>query len=151
MLIMAFGLLGLAGLQVSGLNQNQSAYMRSQATVLAYDLADRMRANRSQIATYLAPANAGAGEQTAGCKTTTGCTAVQMANQDIFEWRASISILPAVIGSIAQTTGAGTATTNDDVFTVYINWDDEKDGDLDNNGDGNTDTDDALFTMSFKL
>ncbi len=45
MLVLAVGLLGLAGLQATSLRNNQSAYNRSQATQLAYDLADRMRAN----------------------------------------------------------------------------------------------------------
>jgi len=45
MLVLAIGLLGLAGLQVVGLRNNQSAYLRAQATQLAYDMADRMRTN----------------------------------------------------------------------------------------------------------
>ena len=45
-LVLAIGLLGLAGLQATSLRVNQSASMRSQATNLAYDMADRIRANR---------------------------------------------------------------------------------------------------------
>ena len=47
MFILAIGLLGLAGLQANSLKNNQAALYRSQATVLAYDIADRMRANRT--------------------------------------------------------------------------------------------------------
>ena len=47
MIILAVGLLGLAGLQATSLRNNQSAYNRSVATQLAYDIADRMRANYS--------------------------------------------------------------------------------------------------------
>jgi len=36
---------GLAGLQLNGTKFNHSAYLRSQATSLAYDLADRARSN----------------------------------------------------------------------------------------------------------
>nr|WP_298144330.1 type IV pilus modification protein PilV [uncultured Pseudomonas sp.] len=46
LVILSIGLLGLALLQVTSVQSNQSAYYRSQVTVLAYDLADRMRANR---------------------------------------------------------------------------------------------------------
>src|SRR5664280_455779 len=53
MLVLAVGLLGLAGLQATSLRNNQSAYNRSQATQLAYDLADRMRNNASVSANYL--------------------------------------------------------------------------------------------------
>ena len=52
MLVLAVSLLGLAGLQATSLRNNQSAYNRSQATQLAYDLADRMRANAAGISTY---------------------------------------------------------------------------------------------------
>ncbi len=45
-LVLSIGLLGIAGLQVTGLRFNHSAYARTQATLLAYELADRMRANR---------------------------------------------------------------------------------------------------------
>lgn len=45
-LILSFGLLGLAALQVGSLRHNQSSHQRGQAILIAYELADRMRANR---------------------------------------------------------------------------------------------------------
>lgn len=45
LLILSIGLLGLAGLQAGGLRSNHSAYLRSQAVMLAHDMADRMRSN----------------------------------------------------------------------------------------------------------
>jgi type IV pilus assembly protein PilV len=47
LLVLSIGLLGVAALQVSALQTNQGAHVRSQASVLAYDIADRMRANRA--------------------------------------------------------------------------------------------------------
>jgi type IV pilus assembly protein PilV len=47
LLVLSIGLLGVAGLQMSSLQNNRGAHMRSQAQVLAYDIADRMRANRN--------------------------------------------------------------------------------------------------------
>jgi type IV pilus assembly protein PilV len=44
-LVLAIGLLGLAGLQSLSLKYNHSAYLRSQAVQLGYDMADRIRAN----------------------------------------------------------------------------------------------------------
>jgi type IV pilus assembly protein PilV len=55
MLVLAIGLLGLAALQAQGLRFNQDAYIRSQATQIAYDVLDRMRANRANLAAYTAP------------------------------------------------------------------------------------------------
>ena len=47
LIILSIGLLGLAGLQATGLRSNHSGYLRSQATIFAYEMADRMRANRA--------------------------------------------------------------------------------------------------------
>jgi type IV pilus assembly protein PilV len=46
LLITSVGLLGLAALQVKSLQFNHGAYLRSQANILAYDIADRMRLNK---------------------------------------------------------------------------------------------------------
>jgi len=43
-LVLAIGLLGLAALQASGLQSGHASSLHSQATLLAYDIADRMRA-----------------------------------------------------------------------------------------------------------
>lgn len=46
LLVLAIGLLGVAALQARGLKYNHEAHVRSQATVLAYDIIERMRAVR---------------------------------------------------------------------------------------------------------
>lgn len=43
-IVLSIGLLGLAGLQATSFKFNSTAYQRSQATSLAYDIADRIRA-----------------------------------------------------------------------------------------------------------
>lgn len=48
LVVLSVGLLGIASLQMTSLRNNLGAHLRSQATVLAYDIADRMRANRTQ-------------------------------------------------------------------------------------------------------
>ncbi|HUE90566.1 type IV pilus modification protein PilV [Pseudomonas sp.] len=48
MIVLAIGLLGMALLQVTSVQSNHSAYYRSQVTLLASDMADRMRANRTE-------------------------------------------------------------------------------------------------------
>lgn len=54
LLVLAIGLLGLAALQAQGLRFNHDAYVRTQATHIAYDIVDRMRANRANVADYTA-------------------------------------------------------------------------------------------------
>lgn len=46
LLILSIGLLGLAGLHTQSMQYNYDAYHRTQATNLAYDISERMRANR---------------------------------------------------------------------------------------------------------
>lgn len=50
-LVLAIGLLGIAGLQSSTLKNNQSAFERSQAVTLSYLMLDAMRANVSAART----------------------------------------------------------------------------------------------------
>ncbi len=162
-LVLAVGLLGLAGLQAASIKNNLSAYNRSQVTQLAYDMADRMRANKNEsldpatgnviaTGTYLTMAPADAAAQ-ANCATTTGCTAAQMAQNDLFQWNAALT------GVLNGGTGTITAVAATRVFTVTINWDDNRDGDVDGDGgasegdvdsDGDTD-DDPFFQTSFQL
>lgn len=47
LIIISVGLLGLAAMQTRALQFNHGAYLRSQATVLASDIMDRMRLNRT--------------------------------------------------------------------------------------------------------
>ena len=136
--ITSIGLLGLAGMQATGLRNNHSAYQSSQATVLAYDIADRMRANTSSINNYLTSfmtltAATTAGEQS-GCKSTGGCSTSQMAQNDLLEWNAALAA--------ALPSPTGTITVAGDIYTIGVSWDD--------NRDGNVDGDDPDFQMSFQ-
>ncbi len=137
MLVLAFGLLGLAGLQTAGLRNNQSAIHRSQATQLAYDIADRMRANTNNAklydsSIYITQAPASATTQT-GCTTIANtCTPTQMAQHDLFEWNRDIADnLPLGLGSISVT---------QPIYTITISWDDNHSG-----------ARDTTFTMGFQL
>ncbi len=51
--ILAVGLLGIAALQVQSARYNHDAYLRSQISVIMYDLVDRMRVNRKKANDYL--------------------------------------------------------------------------------------------------
>ncbi len=51
LVIVAVGLLGLAGLQATGLNNNGNAEKRTQATIVANDMIERVRANPVGVST----------------------------------------------------------------------------------------------------
>jgi type IV pilus assembly protein PilV len=131
--ILAVGLLGLANLQATSLKYNHSAYLRSQATLLSYDIIDRIRVNKGSINNYLTTDASSANAQSS-CLSS-GCTTVQMAENDLYEWNQTIQqTLPNGIGSVTQ---AG------ETYTVDIGWDDNRDGEI--NGD------DPDFRVSFTL
>lgn len=109
-LVLAIGLLGLAGLQATAVRSNDSAFMRSQATILAYDMSDRLRANRQAALASLYDL----------CSidfSSAGCTGT--AKTDLKEWEDALErSLPS--GVVGRITHAG------NVFTITIEWDDSR-------------------------
>ena len=86
--VVAFGLLGLAGLQVFALKNNQSAGMRIAATGLASDIVDRMKSNFGGVVAggYNQPNTSAYNTAVPGCNAG-GCTANELAQNDLKEWR----------------------------------------------------------------
>lgn len=68
--ILAIGLLGLAGLQARLQSSEMEAYQRSQALILLNDMASRIAANRANAATYVTGASTPLGGA-AACPTAT--------------------------------------------------------------------------------
>ncbi|RTE64359.1 type IV pilus modification protein PilV [Amphritea opalescens] len=134
LVILTIGILGMAKLQVTGIQQNQSAYMRSQANLLAYDIIDRMRVNRDAIDSYL---QVSSGTAEADCLASTGCSETEMAAHDLSEWFATITReLPSGSGIVCRSDKAGDANgapdcegnSTDNPIVVYLWWDDDRDG-----------------------
>ena len=118
LVIFSFGLLALAALMAKGLQYNTSALHRSYASTQAYDMADRMRANRIGITDNNYNLISGAG--TDPVCITTGCTPAQMAQYDGWAWNsANAALLPS---------GSGSVTTDGTTYTITVTWDDDRDG-----------------------
>ena len=101
--VLSIGLLGYAGLQTVSLKNNTSAFQRSQATMLTYDIVDRMRANRPNLASY---------------SVTLGTVG---SYPDVISWKSNVAAaLPDGDASITVDL-AGNAT-------IVIQWDDNRDG-----------------------
>ena len=79
--ILAIGLLGLAGLQGQILFAELESYQRAQAVLLMNDMVDKMNANRSAAVTYVNPSTIGSGSTLVDCSS----AAVGMA-KDECEW-----------------------------------------------------------------
>lgn len=113
--VLSVGLLGLASLQATSLHFNTSALHRSAATDLAYDITDRMRANREAVLD-------GSYDGQAIAETPPSCAEVTLtgtrAERDLQAWTANLACqLPQGTGAIARD-GA--------VVTVTVQWDDSR-------------------------
>ena len=119
--IVSFGLLGVASIIGNALKNSHSAYGRSQANWLANDIIDRMRANRSEAESGNKPYDLSF--KSDECKdddcedTPTGTT---VAGADLVAWRAALSAtLPSGTGQIKMD-----PTTLK--VTVTVRWDDSR-------------------------
>lgn len=127
--------------------------MRSQATALAYDLADRMRSNvSSATGSMYDPGLMGIA---GGCKSTSGCTPQEMAQHDLAEWDATLGThLPMGQGFVCRDStpndgadsGSPACDGNGTQFVVKIWWDDNRDGVI-----STTATNNERFVISYQL
>jgi len=132
-LVLSLGLLGLAALQSTGMRSNHSAYHRSQATVLAYDIIDRMRGNKTVAETGgydLALADPPP-SLPADPNCVTNCSSADLADYDRNNWIQGLSAaLPLGDGAVARTPvgcgpGPGLVPC---IVTVTVAWDDNRSG-----------------------
>ena len=107
--ILSFGLLALAGLQVTALGGSKNASNRTVATMLSYAILDAMRANRQPALN---------GNYNLALSGTPG-SGTALAEQDLRRWRTELARrLPAGTGSVQI--GAG------NVVTIVVQWDDTR-------------------------
>ena len=85
--VAAVGFVGAARMQTFGLAMNNSTQVRQKATLLGYQMADRIRANQSGVTPH-AYDNAAAAD--AGCLATS-CSPAQLAGADMTQWQADIA------------------------------------------------------------
>jgi type IV pilus assembly protein PilV len=119
LVIVAVGLLGLAGLQVRGLSIQKDAHGRALATQLALDLADRMRANRVPGTltppidyTFTAAYPATLPTAPADCEAVV-CNEAQQAQFDRARWVARVNqTLPGGWAHVAPIGGTGNRAWN---------------------------------------
>lgn len=141
-LLLSFGIVGLAGLQFTGTKFNHSAYLRSQGTSLAYDLADRARSNidacpngaACAYATPLAAGFDGNAAQACGQPIALAADANAMAAIDVNQWKSCLEaslpggqglavLLPANTAFVDQC-GTNHPGTNRELMVVEVNWND---------------------------
>ncbi len=122
MVIIAFGLLGIAGLQVRLQVSEMESYQRSQALLLLNDMASRMATNRNYAGSYITVATSplGAGMD---CPTTT----TTVAQRDLGEWCNALQGAGETMDAGATKVGAmiggrGCVESVDGDYLVTVAW-----------------------------
>lgn len=120
MVILAVGLLGVAALQFKGLKYSTDAAIRSNITMLAYDIADRIRLNRGNANGYLVPNYTVPDTRPAGCTHTQGANSANDLNcwYQLFWINTNASHVPP--GTTVSITNAGGN------YTVGFVWTDRE-------------------------
>lgn len=118
LLILSLGLLGFASLQAANLNLGNEAWLRSQATVMASDMIDRIRGNSATF-------EAGQYDHAFGAVAPAGrdcsavdCNPIELADYDLAGWLSELAAqLPAGSGQIQRDT-SGAVTE----LVVSVRW-----------------------------
>lgn len=115
--VLAIGLLGAAGMQLSALRYTDSSRINSQASFIVYDIIDRMRANADplQLTEY----------EIADLSQVPG-SAISIAAQDLIDFSENLETLPDAEASIS---------INDTEVSVIVTWAEGRAGGLDEDGE----------------
>lgn len=105
-LVFSLGMIGLAGLLIFAIQSNHVAYLRTQATFLAHNMAARMGANNVGLwnGNYNISSIQPPGTPVPSCAA--GCDAAALATRDIAAWSQQLNtFLPNARASISCSTG----------------------------------------------
>jgi type IV pilus assembly protein PilV len=134
LVILSIGLMGIAKLMLMSSHSNDSAYLRSQATDLAYEMLDYMRSNLVQAGSgglppYAYNTAAATPATNPGFSCVAAAPCANLAAYDVYQWKlrlnANSGVVPAGAlpngqGSVAAVTAANGQTT----VTIIVSWDD---------------------------
>lgn len=128
-LLLSLGVLAMAAMQANAVQYGKTSEFRSLATLLANDLADRMRANHPSGAdmsvynltdAYKRLTSAPA-ETATGCDANHPCTFPEMAAFDLAQWRRNVfNQLPAGTAYVSMSAAGAKPVTAD----IWIAWTD---------------------------
>ena len=119
-LVASMGILAMSGLLANAARFSKTSEYRSVASLLAADIADRMRANLAGQASYVfttAGLESDAPDMAAACATPALCTAAELAAIDLAAWRR------AVFNSLPQGTGyVAVSDAANRMVDIWIIW-----------------------------
>ena len=165
--VLAIGLLGLAGLQTSALTNTSISYQYTQAAILAQGMAERMRANRSAVVSSASPyalAANGTPPVSKNCNAA-ACTSAELAAWDLATWYATINpsydpnstntnipkgprgLLPGGKASVVCSDASCTPTS---IWMITIYWDADRSQRTGYGCDPSSSTDLRCFRLAYR-
>lgn len=145
--VLSFGLLGLAGIQAIGIKNTSDANLRTLAIQQAYDMADRIRANTVGAAAGVYDSITTSIPGDPGC-ISTGCSATQLRDYDQRLWNTNNqNMLRGGKGTVAVV--AGTAIPNKQ-YRITVMWDETRTGATGTGCSTNLSTDLSCFQLTFR-
>lgn len=130
LVILSIGLLGIAKLMLLSSHSNDSAYLRSQATGLAYEMLDYMRANSAQANIALGPYTTalGAAAVNPGFTCVAAVPCANLALYDVYQWKLRLNATSGLVPAGALPNGQGSVATvvagGQTTATIVVQWDD---------------------------
>jgi type IV pilus assembly protein PilV len=131
MLVLSVGLLGVAGLQATGMRSTYQSHQRSMAMAQARDLADRMRANLAGMRAAEYVKTIPAAPPSPDCESSgNACNAAQLAKSDLYNWDSmNGQLLPSGQGSVTCTDidpGTPGVLESGTACLVTLRWDGDR-------------------------
>jgi type IV pilus assembly protein PilV len=122
LLVLSFGLLGIANLQLSGVSTSRASFERSQAALLANEIVERIRANlpAATAGNYNLSSGATAATPTSNCiGVSANCSPADLAAADLAYWQARVnSVLSGTDAVIQVNVSAGIARS----VNLTLSW-----------------------------
>ena len=154
-IILAIGILGVATLTLTGLRSDRSSYLRTQASIIAYDIADRIRINKTaaDAGSYDNIDTQGDIPEKPDCMTANlGCSSAQIAALDIHEWANHFENVDSLTQHRPKLPGgAGVVTRSGSRYTVQITWNEVDWADNNNSAPTNKALVQQSLTINFDL
>jgi len=119
LIILSIGVLGVAKLTLTATRANDSAFVRTQATELAYEILDQMRANKTTALAGSYNIAFGTTPPNPNCQSAACAAATDVANYDLYQWKQLLKVLPAGDGQVVTAVTATGVTA-----TVSVQWND---------------------------
>ena len=111
---------------INGLQSNRSAYLRTQASILAYDMADRIRTNSESLGTYIGFSSENPPELPACFTDGSGCGSADIASADMAQWAEAIEGANGGVILLPDAQGTITGVVGGDI-TITVLWEDDID------------------------